>query len=92
MSKPTEEAIEKLKEALRIRSKQIGVACLKHDLTHSLKCGHCYKDLEQQNKRLREALEGAAMYWKLPEEGVKHPAIYEAWKLVQQALEYKEHE
>lgn len=32
---------EKLKNELAIRAKQIGVACLRHDLTHSLACGRC---------------------------------------------------
>jgi hypothetical protein len=37
-----------LEDSLSVRSKQIGVACLKHDLIHSLKCGRCYSELEEQ--------------------------------------------
>lgn len=30
-----------LEKELQTRAKQIGVACLRHDLTHSLACGRC---------------------------------------------------
>lgn len=36
-----------LREELRKRAKQIGVACMKHDLTHSLACGHCHEELRE---------------------------------------------
>ncbi len=53
--------------ALKARSRQIGVACEKHDLIHALECGYCFKemreraesseakiaDLERENKELR---------------------------------------
>ena len=44
---------DELREALAARRKQMGVACMKHDLTHSLACGHCYAELTQV---LREAM------------------------------------
>ena len=31
-------------KALATRTKQMGVACMEHDLTHSLACGHCYAE------------------------------------------------
>jgi hypothetical protein len=36
---------DELREALAARRKQMGVACMKHDLTHSLACGRCYAEL-----------------------------------------------
>ena len=39
----------------KVRAKQIGVACLKHDLTHSLECGRCYRDM-------KEALENISQF------------------------------
>lgn len=39
-----EKEIEELKEQLKVMSQQKGVACLKHDLIHYLKCGHCLEE------------------------------------------------
>jgi chromosome segregation ATPase len=36
-----------LREELAKRAKQLGVACMTHDLTHSLACGHCHKELRE---------------------------------------------
>jgi hypothetical protein len=44
-----------LVEALKERLKQIGVACLKHDLIHSLVCGVCHSELKGQRDELVEA-------------------------------------
>ena len=44
-----------LQDALKVRSKQIGVACMKHDLTHRLACGHCYKQLQDALEQVCEA-------------------------------------
>ncbi len=49
--------IERLKEALQVRSKQIGVACLKHDLTHALACGHCHANAQAEIARLQRVVE-----------------------------------
>jgi NADP-dependent 3-hydroxy acid dehydrogenase YdfG len=42
------QVIRNLTSKLKERATQIGVACLKHDLTHSLACGHCLADAEQR--------------------------------------------
>ena len=44
-----------LKEELQQRANQIGVACLKHDLTHFLACGRCLGEAEARVKELEEA-------------------------------------
>jgi hypothetical protein len=44
---------EGLRKALEARNKQLGVACLKHDLTHSLACGHCFAELRKDADRYR---------------------------------------
>lgn len=33
---------------LQVRSKQLGVACLKHDLVHSLACGACFREAQER--------------------------------------------
>lgn len=48
--------IERLKQELKQRANQIGVACLKHDLTHSLACGRCLEDAKGLIKEMRDAL------------------------------------
>ena len=45
--------VEQMKTELVRRANQVGVACLKHDLTHSLACGHC---LEEARSSLGTAL------------------------------------
>jgi len=50
--------IDTLREELKKRAKQIGVACMKHDLTHSLACGHCHAELREL---VREANDSGAM-------------------------------
>lgn len=40
--------IKELEAELQQRAGQIGVACLKHDLTHSLACGHCLAEAESR--------------------------------------------
>lgn len=47
---------EQITEALKVRSKQIGVACLKHDLTHALACGHCYAQQDATIQQQREVM------------------------------------
>lgn len=42
----SEYRVKELTEALNQRSKQIGVACDKHDLIHSLVCGVCHSALQ----------------------------------------------
>jgi hypothetical protein len=42
-----------LAEALRVRTKQLGVACMTHDLTHALACGHCFRELAETLRRYR---------------------------------------
>ena len=37
-----------LREELEKRAKQLGVACLEHDLTHSLACGRCLAAAEKR--------------------------------------------
>lgn len=39
--------VEALRDELKIRAKQLGVACLRHDLTHSLQCGHCFATMQE---------------------------------------------
>lgn len=39
-----------------MRSKQIGVACDKHDLIHALECGYRYKEATARLERLESAL------------------------------------
>ena len=48
--------VGRLTAALQVRSKQIGVACLKHDLTHSLACGHCAAESRAEVAELRGLL------------------------------------
>lgn len=45
-----------LREELKKRAKQLGIACTTHDLTHSLACGHCYAELRARQAVLVEAL------------------------------------
>lgn len=61
---------KRLKEALAVRSKQIGVACLKHDLTHALSCGHCHAELSASADKMKEALEfyGNQQNWRSGEQ------------------------
>ena len=47
---------KQIKAENRTMMLQKGVACLKHDLIHNLKCGACYDDMEVKIKQLREAL------------------------------------
>lgn len=42
---------EAAEAALRVQTKQIGVACDKHDLIHALACGYCLRDAETDAKR-----------------------------------------
>lgn len=49
----------KLAEANRVWQRAIGIACLKHDLTHHLVCGHCADQLRTQLKSARDALREA---------------------------------
>jgi len=51
--------IAELEAALAQRSKQIGVACLKHDLVHSLVCGICFSELTKQRDELLKVVEVA---------------------------------
>ena len=53
------ERVQELEESLKIRTKQIGVACLKHDLTHSLACGRCFAEQQALIEVAREALSDA---------------------------------
>jgi hypothetical protein len=46
-------------EALAARNKQLGVACMKHDLTHSLACGHCFAARDESLRYVRETLDKA---------------------------------
>lgn len=42
-------------EHSRVDAKQpIGIACMKHDLVHSIACGHCLREAEAELSRLRE--------------------------------------
>lgn len=45
-------------EALAARTKQIGVACMTHDLTHALACGHCYAEALETLRELTNAFDG----------------------------------
>jgi hypothetical protein len=49
-------AIVRLREELRIRAKQLGVACMKHDLIHTLACGACLHEAEAEIARRTELL------------------------------------
>ena len=42
------QVIRNLTAEIQKRASQIGVACIKHDLTHSLACGHCLADAERK--------------------------------------------
>ena len=48
--------VKRLETELKQRSKQIGIACLKHDMTHSLCCGKCFADMQTDNVKLRNAI------------------------------------
>ncbi len=48
--------IAELEAELQKRAKQIGVACMTHDLTHSLACGRCLTEAERKLAVAREAL------------------------------------
>ena len=48
--------IAELEAELQKRAKQIGVACMTHDLTHSLACGRCLTEAERNLAVAREAL------------------------------------
>lgn len=48
-----EREIDALTSELRQRAEQIGVACHKHDLTHSLACGQCMNELRAENEVLK---------------------------------------
>jgi hypothetical protein len=48
--------INDLREALKVRSKQIGVACDKHDLIHAIACGYCFKEQTALLKKCYEVL------------------------------------
>jgi len=54
--KESEAEVERLKAELKTRAKQIGIACMEHDLTHSLACGRCYAESEAVVKVLAEKL------------------------------------
>jgi hypothetical protein len=41
------ERVQRLEGELQIRAEQLGVACLKHDLTHALACGKCLEEARQ---------------------------------------------
>lgn len=43
--------------AKRLEGKFKGIACLKHDLTHYLVCGHCHDELKQENEALNAELD-----------------------------------
>ena len=62
--------IDELKDELKKRSKQIGVACLRHDLTHSLACGRCSelrdKEVQDLKAALCYALHQIEYYWNDP--------------------------
>lgn len=58
-----------LRDELRKRAKQLGVACETHDLTHALACGHCYAELLARNAELMNAIQQAyAHLWRINEE------------------------
>lgn len=42
---------DRLRKELKKRAKQLGVACIEHDLTHALACGRC---LAEANARIAE--------------------------------------
>lgn len=48
--------IAELEAELQKRAKQIGVACMTHDLTHSLACGRCLTEAERKLAVAREAM------------------------------------
>ena len=48
--------VARLTAELNARAKQIGVACMKHDLIHALACGYCLREAERQRDELAEAL------------------------------------
>lgn len=48
--------LARVSSALAQRSKQIGIACMKHDLIHALECGLCFRYAISQRDELAEAL------------------------------------
>jgi len=46
--------IKELEAELQARANQLGVACLKHDLTHALACDHCLSEVEARANRLEQ--------------------------------------
>jgi hypothetical protein len=54
--------IDKLEAENKTITQQKGVACLKHDLIHYIKCGHCYDELEAENKQLLTIANQAKKY------------------------------
>ncbi len=56
------EHIALLETELQRRAGQIGVACLKHDLTHSLACGHCLDEARAALSVAMDAMEDRRNY------------------------------
>ena len=52
--------IAELEAELQKRAKQIGVACMTHDLIHSLACGRCLTEAERKLDVARKAMTKAA--------------------------------
>lgn len=52
LARALERERDEAREALAARTKQMGVACMKHDLTHALACGYCEKELREALREL----------------------------------------
>ena len=48
--------IERLTKELNARARQIGIACHKHDLTHSLECGACAREARAERDAYKKAI------------------------------------
>jgi len=66
-----------LKASLAERTQQIGVACSRHDLTHSLACGRCHKELLAERDALRAEMDDAR-------EELQH--VLRDWNEIKQAI------
>jgi len=73
--------IAELEALLQQRAKQIGVACMKHDLTHSLACGRCLTEAE---RRLAVAREALTNIYQQTQEGAIHALATEALIAIRQ--------
>jgi flagellar biosynthesis chaperone FliJ len=76
--KQLEQDLKEAKAELIKRNKQLGVACLEHDLVHSLCCGHCLEQAEKQRDKLAELVSTAY------DAGV---SIHHKWHEIQQQLQ-----